>query len=159
MANQPVRRTAEPPPHWDFDEDPHEQPELGPTFTLGGELFHCLPALAGGVMPRLMNAMRLDDRGRQVYNNPDILLFMEDVLAVELPVMRPNPAYSEVQDADAEAVTVPEEIEVWEPCDDVERWQALMFDKTRPQELERIGKIMFKLTEFYTGRPTQPSGR
>jgi len=154
MTNQPARRAPEPPPHWDFDDEPHDAPKVGPTFTLGGETFHCLPALAGGVLPRLMNAVRVDERGRQVYNNPDILLFMEDVLAISLPVMIEQPVPEDAPDG-----TEPIEVEAWEPCDDVARWDALMFDKARPQELERIGRIMLKLTEFYTNRPTNPSAR
>ena len=154
MTNAPTRRAPEPAPHWDFDDATPEPRRAGPSFTLGGEVFHCVDRLAGGVLPRLMSAMRVDERGRQLYNNPDVLLFMEDVIALERPVMK-----TVEQPDDVDDLVGPSEVEVWEACDDLVRWQALMFDKARPIDIARIGEVMFRLTTYYTERPTSPSAR
>lgn len=137
--------------HRNFDDGAEAIPEFGPSFELGGETFHCVPAAPGAVLARLMASVRVDERGRQVYDAPNLVLFVEDVLAEEMPVEQPA-TVNEDGSENAPAMVV-------EPVDDVERWRALMKDKKRPVQIKVIGDIVLWLNGWYTDRPTQPSGR
>lgn len=152
-ARQRQRDRATPVPlHMDFDEQvPDFAGEVGPTFELGGETFHCLACPPGGVLARLWSASRVDDRGRQVYNNPDLINFVADVLADQLPV-------ADVADWDGEG-EAPAQVMVLEDCDDVARWDTLMADKSRPIPTEVIGNVVMWLAEYYADRPTNPPAR
>lgn len=149
MAPQPTRLTPIG-DHRDFDADRPELPAEGPTFRLGGEDFHCVPAPAGGTLARLYAAARVDDRGRQIFDAPNLTLFIEDVLAEELPTK---------VTIEGEGDEVATEVVEMQPCDDVERWRALMVDKKRPVEISLLGDVVVWLSGWYTDRPTQPSGR
>lgn len=142
--------------HRNFDEERAADagPEIdGPTFELGGETFHCMAIPAGGVLPRVLNAVRFDDRGRRVYNAPDLVRFIEDVLCEEMQVPQAPPPSDDAAPALVEAVMVTQ------PVDDVERWTALMEDKKRPVPIETLGNVVMWLIEFYTDRPTTPPRR
>lgn len=128
-----------------FDSTVADLPDVGPEFELGGETFHCLPMPAGGVLPRLTRAVGVDDRGRSV-TNPDILLFMEEVLCEEMLLPQ-----ADVESEDAPLVL--------QPCDDLARWRALMDDKKRPVEASVLVDVVLWLVEWYGDRPTRPSGR
>lgn len=133
--------------HRNFDDDAPELPLDGPVFELGGETFHCMPCPPAGVLPRLMAAGRVDEHGRQQSNTPDLIMFIEDVLADELPVeVKPS--------AEGEEPSV-----AFEPCDDIERWRALVKDRRRPVHATVILKIVLWLAEEYAERPTEPSSR
>lgn len=129
----------------DFDED-LDLPDEGPTFNLGGETFHCVPLPAGATLTRLASAIGRDDRGRQVYNLPDMNMFIEDCLIDERSV-----------EVDAEEEGAMPTLVV-EPADDIERWRALMNDKKRPIRVKRIAEIVIWLSQVYNeDRPTQRS--
>lgn len=138
MAPKPDRMKVRelPAAHRDFDSDDDTPQRAGPTFKLGGEEFRCVAELAGAVLPNLVRSIAVDDRGKPV-SSPDVMRFMEDVIAEELPV-----------EGDGE---------VWEPCDDLERWRALMRDKRRPIHAEKLAAVVGWLIDWYTGRPTKPS--
>lgn len=150
MAPQPTRITpiAD---YRDFDQGQPELPPEGPEFQLGGEKFHCVPAPAGGTLSRLAAAVRVDERGRQIYDAPNLTLFVEDVLAEERPQPVEAPAPVNGDEPAAEVLEI-------QPCDDVERWRALMADKKRPVHISVLGDIVVWLSNWYTDRPTQPSG-
>lgn len=135
----------------DFDEGAPEVPQFGPKFMLGGEEFHCVPAAAGGTIASVMSSVRVDERGRQVYDAPNLVLFVEDVIAEEMPVEQPAAVNDDGTESDP--------VMVLQPIDDVERWKALMRDKRRPVPVETLGNIAMWLIGWYTDRPTQPSGR
>lgn len=138
--------------HRNFDADADDLPDEGPTFDLGGETFHCVPAPAGGTLARLAAAIGRDERGRQVYNLPDMTLFIEDCLIDETTTITPaQPARD-----DHEAV---EEQVVVEDADDIERWRTLMSDKKRPIPVKKLADITIWLSNWYSDRPTQPSRR
>lgn len=142
--------------HRNFDDDQQDLPAEGPTFTLGGEEFRCVPLPAGGTLTRLAAAVSRDERGRQVYNLPDMNLFIEDCLIEEVTtVTSAVPARSE---GDIEIPGVPEQVIV-EDADDIERWRALMADKKRPIHVKQIAEVVMWLSETYNDRPTKPSRR
>lgn len=142
--------------HRNFDEDMPRQDDEGPSFKLGDEEFHCMACPPGGVLPRVMSAARFDDRGRRVFNAPDIAMFIEDVLCDEMLVPQ---APADTVDGTGAEVALVEGVMVLQPVDDVERWKALMEDKKRPIPIERLGDIMLWLIEYYTDRPTAPPRR
>lgn len=132
--------------HWNFDDDHPAVPvEEGPSFTLGGETFRCLPALAGGTIPAIVAATRLDNRGKNAVSNPDLLQFIEDCLIIEERL--PDPTDDNPDQTRTEVT------------DDVARWQALMADKRRPIQAQTVGDIATRLVEHYTKRPTSPPRR
>lgn len=134
----------------DFDADAEEIPDVGPSFRLGGEEFRCVPLPAGGTLTRLAAAISRDERGRQVYNLPDMNVFIEDCLIEELTVEIPA---DDPDNPDAEPQVV------IEAADDVERWRALMADKKRPIPVKTIADVVIYLSELYNDRPTRPSRR
>lgn len=138
----------------DFDDEVPEPRTLGPSFKMGGEEFHCVGKLAGATLMLLGRIVGTDARGRAV-RDPALLEFMEGVIAEELPVMRTPDALAPDDGPGGEAA----EVEVWEPCDDLERWRALLEDKARPIEAEKLGEVIGWLIEVYTDRPTRASGR
>jgi hypothetical protein len=139
--------------HRNFDESEAFAaiPPAGPEFELGGETFHCVACPAGGTLSRLVAAAKVDERGRQAVNNPDLALFIEDVLAEELAVPQERPDDAEEGWEPGPAVV--------EPCDDVPRWRVLMDDKSRPIPAQVIGDICTWLFEWYSQRPTTPPRR
>lgn len=138
---------------WDFDDEDEDFGE-GPTFRLGGEEFRCVPMPAGGTLTRLAASLGRDERGRQVYNLPDMNMFIEDCLieeTVESVPGTPDPEHPEAE--------VPDVV-VTEPADDVERWRVLMADKKRPIRVAKIAAIVVRLSDHYSeDRPTRPSRR
>lgn len=153
---QPVRH-IEPAPHWDLDEENVLDNVPGPTFKLGGEEFHCMAVPPLGVLPRMWAAGRVDDRGRQVIDTPDVINFIEDVLCVELPTITTRQPLDEAGDVDGNADPI--EVEELQPCDDVMRWRILCGDKSRPIDAQVVGELVGKLLTFYGQRPTRASGR
>lgn len=150
MASQRPARLIPVADHRNFDAEDWEFPAAGPVFELGGETFHCVPFPAGGTLARLAASVRVNDRGVQIYDAPNLVNFIEDVLAEELPAEQPLPP-------EAPADSVP--VEEMQPCDDIARWRVLMADKKRPIPLQIVGEIVGWLSNWYTDRPTQPSGR
>jgi hypothetical protein len=138
-------------PHWNFDDDIPEGPKEGPSFKLGGEEFRCVPVPPGGAVLRLVSAIGRDERGRQVYNLPDINAFIEDCLLEEHVVLNYPEATPEGEE--------PQGVEVVEATDDLARWRALMGDKKRPIPIKTLGDVLMRLQEHYTERPTERSGR
>lgn len=140
-----------------FDED-YNAKEIargeGPVFELGGEEFHCLPVPPAGAVLDLVQAISRDDRGRTVYNVPDIDTFIRACLVEKRYAMQPAPA-------DVEGKQDPEaQVEVVEDCDDVARWAALLHDKKRLIPSSVIGDLYLWLQEQYASdRPTQRSVR
>jgi hypothetical protein len=141
----------------DFDD--FDVPTEQPTFKLGGEEFTCLAMPPGGVLTRLAAAISRDERGRQVYNLPDMNLFIEDCLITER-IIEPEPI---VVDADAEPDETPEPVAVIENADERERWRALMDDPKRPIPIRVVADVVIFLQNWYSkdsgARPTRPSGR
>lgn len=153
MSPQPTRLipTAD---HRNFDLDQPKLPERGPTFELGGEEFHCVPCPAGQTLARLYSSARINDRGQQVFDAPNMQIFIEDVLAEFLPVDVSVPPPDDAPEG-TEATIVTE----MQPCDDIARWRALMADKARPIHISVIGNVLVWLSGWYTDRPTEPSGQ
>lgn len=123
----------------------------GPTFTLVGQEFRCLPGMPAGGLQRIAMAVRVNDRGEQVYDSPNVIRFLEDALVTRLWVEEPAPD-------DAPEGTAPGGH--WEPADDRARFRALVDPPEAPEELieiEELGEIMDWLLEEYQGRPTSRS--
>jgi hypothetical protein len=144
-------------PFWNFDDDIPAGPKEGPTFQLGGEEFRCVPVPPGGAVLRLVSAIGRDERGRQVYNLPDINAFIEDCLLEEHVVTQLSQPTDEQGDPDGNADPI--EVVVTEATDDLARWRVLMGDKKRPIPIKTLGDVLMRLQEHYTERPTERSGR
>lgn len=141
--------------HRDFDLDvPSYEGVEGPDFDLGGEHFQCVPQPAGGTLSRLASAIGRDDRGRQVYNLPDMTAFIEDCLIEETTTTAPGEPDPDHPDAEVPDVVVVE------PADDIARFQVLMADKKRPIPVAVLASITVWLSNYYSeDRPTRPSRR
>lgn len=152
MAQQQRQRKQLVESYRDFDADVDEFDAEGPTFDLGGETFHCVPMPAGGTLARIAAAIGRDERGRQVFNLPDMNAFIEDCLIDEVTTVAAGEATEENPE--------PADVVVVEPADDIARWQALMADKKRPVPIKKLGELTVWLTNYYSeDRPTRPSGR
>jgi hypothetical protein len=151
--------------HHDFDSkrkkiDPKKE---GPSFTLCEQEFHCLPALSGATVNAMALAIRVDDRGRQVYNAPNVIAFIHDCLAQRLWVKW---EYEGETGPDAAEGLKPEQIEsirdekgYWEVVDDRARFMKIVEGNEDIVELETLIEIMNALSEDYGERPTQRSKR
>lgn len=126
----------------DFDEGLDPLPTEGPTFKLGGEEFHCVPLPPAGATLALVRAVGRDERGRQVYNLPDIDAFVHSCL-IEKRVVKAEGS----------------DVEVEEDADDIARWEALLMDKSRPIPISALGGVLMWLQAEYLNRPTGPSAR
>lgn len=140
--------------HHNFDDDfgiITEPPKEGPSFELGGETFHCVPMLPGYALTLLGRFVGTDERGKAV-SSSDVTAFMESAIAEERWTESAPPA---VVEGDETPRTV--DPGVWEACDDLERWRALMLDKRRPIPADALAKVVLWLYGWYTERPTLQS--
>jgi len=137
----------------DFDD--FDVPTEQPSFKLGGEEFTCLAMPPGAVLTRLAASVSRDERGRQVYNLPDMNLFIEDCLITERII---EPTQADIDDAEDNAPAA-----IVEEADDVERWRSLMEDPKRPIPIKVIADVVIFLQGWYSrgsnDRPTRPSVR
>lgn len=151
MAPERMRVAPKLESHHNFDDDfPVEERKDGPSFDLGGETFHCVPMLPGYALTLLGRFVGTDERGKAVTSS-DVTQFMEAAIAEERYV-----THEPTIDGDD-----PSSIEgggdVWEKCDDLERWRALMADKRRPIHADTLAKVVLWLYGWYTERPTLQS--
>lgn len=165
-------------PSWDFDDDDEvEEYEPGPTFTIGGETFHCMAVPPLGAIWRLEGTNIIDrKRGVVLSAVPDAIGFVDDCLAIELPQepQPPRPVAGDAAVVDEGAEPGPEPAPDpdaviaaaggrWvgdlylSPCDDVARWKALVDDKRRTYKAEKVGEIVARLYSWYGNRPTNAS--
>lgn len=165
-------------PSWDFDDDEPGGYEPGPTFKLGGEVFHCMAIPPLGAMWRLEGTNVIDRRRGVILSAvPDAIGFIEDCLAIELPQdpqpPRPGLAGNESNgyggdEEPARPAPDPDAViavaggrwvgDVYlAPCDDVARFKALIDDKARPIHAARLGDVVSKLYAHYGNRPTNAS--
>lgn len=153
--------------HHDFDAkrkktDPKKP---GPSFTLCEQEFHCLPALPGGVVNTMALAIRVDDRGRQVYNAPNVVAFIHDTLRTREWVewKFSNEEGSGPDDADElsdeQKQSIRDDQGYWLPADDRQRFMAIIDGNEDIVELPLLVDIMNALSEDYGERPTQRSKR
>ena len=145
-------------PDWDFDDEAPAEYEPGPTFSLGGEKFHCMAVPPLGAIWRLEGTNIIDRRRGQILSAvPDAIGFVEDVLCVELPAeVQPEPEPVVVAEGEEKPAAKPAVL-VMEPCDDVERWKILLDDKSRPIKSEKLAEIVNRLYAYYGNRPTNAS--
>lgn len=125
--------------HRTFDDDAQiDHDAIGPTFDLAGQTFHCLPAAPAGALNLMLEAVKTDTRGNQVFSAPDLIGFVCMVLIDE----------RWVRDEDDPSQ--------WrtEPADDVERFRDVCEGKKYIVPIEKLGEVVVWLTEQYVGRPT-----
>lgn len=147
------------PTYRNFDETPDpDEPGEGPVFELGGETFHCVPVPPGDTFFRLHRAA-VNAKGQPLaVSNPDVLLFIEQVICEEMLVDQPTPTNGDTPEGEPEAEPGPV-AQVWEKVDDLDRWHTLLSRKRNPVHAEKLGEVVLWLIEWYTGRPTTPSRR
>lgn len=151
--------------HHDFDAkrkkiDPKKK---GPDFTLCEQDFACLPALAGATVNAMALAIRIDDRGRQVYNAPNVIAFIHDTLITRRWVEWEFSGDTGPDDADdlseEQKQSIRDDKGYWEPADDRTRFMKIVEGTDDIVELETLIDVMNTLSEDYGERPTQRSKR
>lgn len=162
--------------HRDFG--PPEGPSAeGVTFTLSGpgwsETFTTVAEAPSGVLNDLVSGITYDDEGNRIYRAPNLIHFVIGVLREEKAVALDGEGKfpddlgmtglpSDVltaEEAEGRGLDVPEGAEkvAVVPADDVGRFFALMHDKRRIVNVERLGELVIWLAEELSSRPTQPS--
>jgi hypothetical protein len=157
-----------------------DEKKRGFDFILCGEEFVCLPVIPAGAMQRMALSLRLDEKGRQVYNAPDVVGFIEDCLRKRewIPVVNVNGTKAitttdaSVTPADAadddfldlseeQRQTIEDEGGYWEPADDRERFRRLIAEDNTEDliELPVLAEIMNDISEAAAERPTKRSKR
>lgn len=132
--------------------------EPGPTFWIDDDEFHCVRMPAGQTLARLASSLYVNDRGEEGYHLPNLVTFIEECLAEELPVEQAAPDNRTNEEIE-QGVEAPAPVMVTEPCDDIERWRALMANKAQPVPPKELGEITVWLSTWYNDRPTTPSSR
>lgn len=141
--------------HHNFDDESDDAVKKeGPTFELGGETFHCVPMLPGYALTLLGRFVGTDERGKAVTSS-DVTQFMEATICEELWI--PVSSAAVLVEGNEQTAPVNDDGGVWEKCDDLDRWRALMADKRRPIHADKLSKIVLWLYGWYTERPTLQS--
>lgn len=145
------------PGHRNFDEEPDLEPAGPFTFQLKGETFTTIEMAPAGVLNDLQGGVQFTPSGQRVYQAPNLISFMVSVLR---DVERVAPEVAESRGLDLEGLEVGDDGLVQVPADDVQRFVALMNDKTRVVDVAKLGSLVIWLSqEFSGGRPTVPSTR
>lgn len=149
------------PAHFDADaERKRVDPKLpGPTFTLCGQEFSCLPALPGATSQRMVMAIRVGDRGRQVLDAPNLIGFIEESLIARRWVPWEFEGDPEESLNDEQRQSIIDEQGYWEPADDRTRFIAITEGTEDVVDIEDLGKVFSFLSEWYGERPTRRSKR
>ena len=152
-------------PFVDYDEERRrvDPKKPGFTFRLCDQDFACLPALPGATLIAMAQAIRLDQRGRQVFNAPDVIGFIHDALRErEWIDWQFVPDEDDVMPSDLteeQRTSITDNGGYWEPADDRQRFQRICDGTEDIVELELLVKIMGDISEFYGERPTRRSKR
>lgn len=135
--------------HRDFDRDrEHADPnEKGPSFTLCGQKFDCLPRLPARVMSKVTQAVQWDEGGSK-RALPDVIEGIRGAL-IRRRWIATNAVMGE-EDADAEAGH-------WVDTDDVARFDAMLNSTDDVVDTEDLGEVLEYLLEEYGKRPTRRS--
>lgn len=144
----------------DMDAERHsvDPKTIGPEFVLGGEHFTCLPAQPGVAIQRIAVAMRRDERGRQVFDAPNVIGFIEDVL-IDRRWIEVKPGESQDDLSEEERKSVADDGGYWEDADDKARFTKVIESTDDIIELDTLGNLMTQLSEQYGERPTRRSSR
>ena len=148
--------------HFDLDSERHrvDPKKPGPSFTLCGQEFQCLPALPAGVKQRIASAVRLDSKGRMAFDAPNVLAFIEEAMIERRWIVwefEGEDAASDLTDDQKKSVT--DEGGYWETADDRTRFLAIMDSTEDIIELKDVAALMTFLMEWYGERPTRRSKR
>jgi hypothetical protein len=135
----------------------------GPSFELGDEPFRCVPIAPAGLLAEMVAAVSTDRTGNAVFRAVDLNRFALGVIAHEVWEWDPEPPLPDYVEGEDQAVRVaPERTGRWIDVDDRKRFEAFLFDDTRPVPVATLGEIVVWLINEYTERPTgapAPSGR